>query len=89
VPVDIPGGIREAPRTLRRGCMRGVRGGGSREAAHVQRMLSESVAETTVWIACLLAKKTVGPHRVTMLLAGVMTLWSALRNRRLQPGGSP
>ena len=42
-------------------------GGGAREAAHVERMLSEKVAETRVVIARRLADKTVGVHRVSGL----------------------
>ncbi len=40
-----------------------------REAAHVQRTLSEMVAETSVAIARRLAERPVGLHRVTMVLA--------------------
>jgi hypothetical protein len=43
-----------------------------REAAQVQRTLSEKVAETSVAIARRLAEKPVGLHRVTMLLAAVV-----------------
>ncbi len=43
-----------------------------REAAHVQRTLSEKVAETSVAIARRLAERPVGLHRVTMLLAAVV-----------------
>jgi hypothetical protein len=42
------------------------------EAAHVQRVLSEKVAETSVEIARKLADKPVGLHRVTMVLAAVV-----------------
>jgi hypothetical protein len=44
-----------------------------REAAAVQRTLSEKVAETSVAIARRLAERPVGLHRVTMLLAAVVT----------------
>ena len=44
-----------------------------REAAHVQQTLSEKVAETSVAIARRLAERPVGIHRVTMLLAAVVT----------------
>jgi AcrR family transcriptional regulator len=43
-----------------------------REAAQVQRTLSEKVAETSVAIARRLAERPVGLHRVTMLLAAVV-----------------
>jgi hypothetical protein len=43
-----------------------------REAAHVQRTLSEKVAETSVAIARRLAERPVGLHWVTMLLAAVV-----------------
>jgi hypothetical protein len=43
-----------------------------REAAHMQRMLSEKVAETSVKIARKLAEKPVGLHRVTTALAAVV-----------------
>jgi AcrR family transcriptional regulator len=43
-----------------------------REAAQVQRTLSEMVAETSVAIARRLAERPVGLHRVTMLLAAVV-----------------
>jgi hypothetical protein len=43
-----------------------------REAAHVQRTLSEKVAETSVAIARQLAERPVGLHRVTMLMAVVV-----------------
>jgi hypothetical protein len=43
-----------------------------KEAAHVQRVLSEKVAETSVEIARKLAEKPVGLHRVTMVLAAVV-----------------
>ena len=42
------------------------------EAAHVQRMLSEKVAETSVQIARKLAERPVGVHRITMVLAAVV-----------------
>lgn len=42
------------------------------EAAHVQRVLSEKVAETSVQIARKLAERPVGWHRVTMVLAAVV-----------------
>jgi hypothetical protein len=42
------------------------------EAAHVQRVLSEKVAETSVQIARKLAERPVGLHRVTMVLAAVV-----------------
>jgi hypothetical protein len=44
----------------------------AREAAEVQRTLSEKVAETSVAIARRLAERPVGLHRVTMLLAAVV-----------------
>jgi hypothetical protein len=44
-----------------------------REAAQVQRTLSEMVAETSVAIARRLAERPVGLHRVTMLLSAVVT----------------
>ena len=43
-----------------------------REAARVQRTLSEKVAETGVAIARQLAERPVGVHRVTMLMAVVV-----------------
>jgi hypothetical protein len=43
-----------------------------KEAAQVQRVLSERVAETSVEIARKLAEKPVGLHRVTMVLAAVV-----------------
>ena len=43
-----------------------------REAAQVQRTLSEKVAETSVAIARRLAERPVGLHRVTMLLAAAV-----------------
>jgi hypothetical protein len=43
-----------------------------REAAHVQRTLSEKVAETSVAIARRLAERPVGLHGVTMLMAVVV-----------------
>jgi hypothetical protein len=43
-----------------------------REAAQVQRTLSEKVAETSVAIARRLAERPVGLHRVTMLLGAVV-----------------
>jgi hypothetical protein len=43
-----------------------------REASHVQRTLSETVAETSVAIARRLAERPVGLHRVTMLMAVVV-----------------
>jgi hypothetical protein len=42
------------------------------EAAHVQQVLSEKVAETSVEIARKLAERPVGLHRVTMVLAAVV-----------------
>jgi hypothetical protein len=42
------------------------------EAAHVERLLAERVAETSVEIARKLAERPVGLHRVTMLLASVV-----------------
>jgi hypothetical protein len=48
-----------------------------REAAQVQRTLSEKVAETSVAIARRLAERPVGLHRVTML-AGVVVAFGAL-----------
>jgi hypothetical protein len=42
------------------------------EAAHVQRVLSEKVAETSVEIARKLAERPMGLHRVTMVLAAVV-----------------
>jgi hypothetical protein len=42
------------------------------EAAHVQRVLSDRVAETSVEIARKLAERPVGLHRVTMVLAAVV-----------------
>jgi hypothetical protein len=42
------------------------------EAAQVQRVLSEKVAETSVQIAHKLAERPVGLHRVTMVLAAVV-----------------
>jgi hypothetical protein len=47
-----------------------------REAAHVERTLSEKVAETSVAIARRLAERPVGLHRVTMLLAAVVAFGS-------------
>ncbi len=44
----------------------------AQEAAQVQRVLSEKVAETSVAIARKLAERPVGLHRVTMLLATVV-----------------
>ncbi len=43
-----------------------------REAAHVQRTLSEKVAETSAAIARRIAERPIGLHRVTMLLAAVV-----------------
>ena len=43
-----------------------------KEAAHMQRMLSEKVAETSVEIARKLAERPVGIHRVTTALAAVV-----------------
>jgi hypothetical protein len=43
-----------------------------KEAAQVQRVLSEKVAETSVEIARKLAERPVGLHRVTTLLAAVV-----------------
>jgi hypothetical protein len=43
-----------------------------REAAEVQRMLSEKVAETSVEIARKLAERPVGLHRVTLVLGAVV-----------------
>ena len=43
-----------------------------REAAEVQRVLSEKVAETSVEIARKLAERPVGLHRVTWVLAAVV-----------------
>ena len=42
------------------------------EAAHVQRVLSAKVAETSVDIARRLADRPIGVHRVTLLLAAVV-----------------
>jgi hypothetical protein len=57
-------------------CIEGARAAfaaaAEREAAHVQRTLSEKVAETSVAIARKLADRPVGLHRVTMLLAAVV-----------------
>jgi AcrR family transcriptional regulator len=44
----------------------------AREAAEVQRTLSEKVAETSVAIARRLAERPVGLHRVTMMLAAAV-----------------
>lgn len=43
------------------------------EAAHVEKLLSEKVAETSVEIARKLAEKPVGLHRVTMVLGAVVS----------------
>jgi hypothetical protein len=43
-----------------------------KEAAHMQRMLSQKVAETSVEIARKLAERPVGLHRVTTALAAVV-----------------
>jgi hypothetical protein len=57
-------------------CIEGARvafaAAAEREAAQVQRTLSEKVAETSVAIARRLAERPVGLHRVTMLLAAVV-----------------
>ena len=42
------------------------------EAAHVERMLAEKVAETSVEIARTLAERPIGLHRVTMVLGAVV-----------------
>jgi hypothetical protein len=42
------------------------------EAAHVQRVLSEKVAETSVEIARKLAERPVGLHRITAVLAALV-----------------
>ena len=42
------------------------------EAAHVQRVLSEKVAETSVQIARKLAERPVGLHRITLVLSCVV-----------------
>ncbi len=42
------------------------------EAAHVQRVLADQVAETSVAIARKLAERPVGVHRVTLVLAAVV-----------------
>ncbi len=47
----MPHAARGAHPTPHRRCKRGARGDGSREAAHVQRMLSEKVVETSMVIA--------------------------------------
>ena len=57
-------------------CIEGARAAfaaaAEREAAQVQRTLSEKVAETSVAIARRLAERPVGLHRVTTLLAAVV-----------------
>ena len=58
----------------------GVRGDGSREAPLMQRMLSEKAEEISVGIARRLTDKTVGLHRVMMLLTPGDGVWSVLRN---------
>ena len=70
-------------------CIEGARAAfavaAEKETAHVQRVLSERVAETGVAIARKLAERPVGLH-------GGQTrggLWSALRERGVQPRGAP
>jgi hypothetical protein len=55
-----------------------------KEAAQVQRVLSEKVAETSVQIARRLAERPVGLDRVTTLLAAVVTFGALCVNFRVR-----
>ena len=59
-----------------------------REAAEVQRVLSEKVAETSVEIARKLAERPVGLHRVTLVLAAVVAFGALCVNAGYELAGA-
>ena len=59
-----------------------------REAAEVQRVLSEKVAETSVEIARKLAERPVGLHRVTLVLAAVVAFGALCVNGGYELAGA-